>query len=245
MENHIIKIFNDATEASEFAASLIATSSKEAINQHDRFDFVLTGGSSPVKLYKLLTEEPSKSKIDWKKTHVYHGDERFVPYESDLSNTRMADEILLNHLDIPSQNVHKIDTSLENVEAAAADYEKVIKEETGNNVLPVLDLILLGVGDDGHTASLFPGTQVVHEKDKLVSTSYNAEQETERVTLTAPIINEAKLIAPMVFGKKKAETIKEILEGEFNPDVYPAQLLRQAKGTVYWILDKESASLLS
>ena len=245
MENQIIKIFDNPEQASEFAASLIVTSSDEAIKQRNKFDFVLTGGSSPLKLYKLLAEAPTKNKINWQKTHIFWGDERFVPFESDLSNTRMAFEMLLDHLEIPSSNIHIMDTSVVDVETSAREYEKVIKEIADKTMMPTLDLILLGIGDDGHTASLFPGTDVVHENEKLVATSYNAQQKTKRITLTAPLINEARLIVPMVFGKNKVETLKEVIEGEYNPDLYPAQLLRKAKGKVYWLLDKDAASLLS
>ncbi|MEM1137272.1 MAG: 6-phosphogluconolactonase, partial [Bacteroidota bacterium] len=209
MENHTFNIFNDTDKAATFAASLIESESKAAIANNGQFNLVLTGGSSPLKLHKLLSQAPFNKSIDWEKVHIFWGDERFVPYESEISNTRMAYETLLNNLDIPSRQIHEMDTNAKDVATAALSYEKAIKSLFKTS--PSFDMILLGVGDDGHTASLFPGTPVVYEKDKLVATSYNKQQETERITLTAPLINEAKLIIPMVFGEKKAKTLKEVI----------------------------------
>jgi 6-phosphogluconolactonase len=139
----------------------------------------------------------------------------------------------------------KTDTNSLTVEKAAEDYEKIIKEILAKEGIPVFDMILLGVGGDGHTASWFPGTQVVHENTKLVSTSFNDEQQTERITLTPPLVLAASVIAPLVFGKSKANTLMEVIEGNYDPDKYPAQLLRNAANEVIWILDTQSAAKLS
>jgi len=245
------KIFENPEQASHFTAELIAERAKNAIEKNGIFRLVLTGGSSPLKLHQLLTSSHFEGKIDWSKIHIFWGDERFVSYESDLSNTRMAYETLIDKIDIPQANVFPmVDKALDvnsiSVEQAAAEYEKSIKAISNiPGKIPVFDMVLLGVGSDGHTASWFPGTQVVNEKDKLVSTSFNSEQNTDRITLTPPLVLAASLIVPLVFGKGKSDTLKEVTEGKFQPDNYPAQLLREASHEVIWVLDNESASALS
>ena len=246
---HSYKIFDTQAEASSYAASLVVESAKSAIELRGVFRIVLTGGSSPLQLHHLLTEEKYKNKIDWSKTQIFWGDERFVNFESDLSNTKMAFETLIDALPIPPQNVYPmlqkdLEVSDTSVEEAAKKYEKTLIELAADDSTLSFDLLFLGVGSDGHTASWFPHTQVIHENDQWVSTSFNKEQDTERITLTPPIVLNAKKIVPLVFGKGKAKTLKEVVEGEYMPDEYPAQLLRNAKNDVIWILDKASSSLL-
>jgi len=179
---HNYKIFENQDKASSYAASLVVKAAKNAIDKTGVFTMVLTGGSSPLKLHNLLTEERYKNEIDWNKTLVFWGDERLVEYKSDLSNTRMAYETLLDHLPIPSENVHPMisktqDIDSTSIQEVANEYEEIIKKLTNASSVPSLDLVFLGMGADGHTASWFPDTEVVHEKQKLVSTSYNKEKK--------------------------------------------------------------------
>lgn len=245
------KIFENPELASQFTAELIVEKAKDAIVKNGIFRLVLTGGSSPLKLHQLLTSSEFNGKVDWSKVHIFWGDERFVSYSSDLSNTRMAYETLIDKIEIPQKNIFPmvgkaLDVNTTSVEQAATEYDNLVRSiSTTSGENPVFDMVLLGVGSDGHTASWFPGTQVVNEKDKLVSTSFNREQNTERITLTPPLILAAALIVPLVFGKGKAETLREVTEGKYQPDSYPAQLLRNATHEVIWVLDNESASTLS
>lgn len=236
------EIFKDQTEASRAMAERFVTLAQEAVKDRSRFTVGLAGGSSVQVLYEMLRSDSYRDRIPWNKSHVFWGDERAVPLEDALSNAKMAYEKLLNHVPIPHDQIHRMKGEMDPGDAAD-EYEAVLKRHFGNEE-PLFDLILLGMGADGHTASIFPGSEAVRETERLVTTGYNSEQGTHRITLTAPLINQSRQIFFAVFGEGKAETLRQVLEGEYAPGQLPVQLIRPDQSEVTWFLDKGSAKLL-
>ncbi len=206
----------------------------------------LSGGSTPRGLFARLTQEPYRSQIDWKSIRVFWGDERHVPPDHPESNFRMAKEYLLEHLPISSQQVFRIEGERK-AEEAAHRYQEVLKQafslETGG--VPRFDLVLLGMGSDAHTASLFPETTVLDEKDQWVAAPWIEKFQTHRITLTVPVFNAAKCIVFLVSGFDKAPAAKAVFEGPIRPRAYPAQLINPGQGDVIWLLDQAAASQLT
>jgi len=239
MELHL---FNNADDLSAGAAKWIADCISATLQMQDRFTIVLSGGSTPKKLHMLLAASPYKEQIEWNRLHIFWGDERAVPLDDVRNNARMAFDTLLDHVPIPRNQVHIMDTKLD-PESAADEYERILRryyDETG----PTFDLVLLGMGDDGHTLSLFPGKPVVHEAHKWVAAYFLREQNMFRITLTAPVVNRAHKIAFLVAGAGKADALKQVIEGDFRPDTYPSQVIDPEEGEVHWFLDREAAALL-
>jgi 6-phosphogluconolactonase len=239
----MVRIFKDANELSSAAAEIFVQASKEAIAAKGSFTVALTGGSSPIKLHQLLATPAYSEQIDWANTYVFWGDERWVPMESDQSNAKMAFETLLNFVRIPTGQIYPMYDAVQTPEKFAGEYEQWIKDIVGPD--GAFDLILLGMGDDGHTASLFPGTDVLNEQDKWVAAYYLEAQDMYRITLTAPLINRAKQLVVMTFGEKKTHALREVLEGEHNPKLYPSQLLKPVNGSLLFLTDEVAASQLS
>lgn len=232
----------NADELSASAASWITDCIVATLQTQDRYTIVLSGGSTPKKLHTLLAAAPYKELIDWSRLHVFWGDERAVPLDDVRNNARMAFDTLLDHVPIPRNQVHIMDTKLD-PESAASEYERILRryfDETG----PTFDLVLLGMGDDGHTLSLFPGKPIVHEERKWVAAYYLREQNMFRITLTAPVVNRAKRIAFLVSGPGKANALKQVMEGDYRPDTYPSQVIKPENGEVHWFLDRDAAALL-
>lgn len=244
-----VQVYPSAADLNEAAADFIVTSALEAIERSGRFTFALSGGSTPEKVYALLAERSRASKIDWTKVFVFVGDERYVPYEDERSNYGMGQRQLLNHVPIPAENLHPIPTDLATPAEAAEAYAKTLADffelPVNGKELPSLDLNLLGLGDDGHTASLFPGMPTVHVTDKwTVSTPAGTlPPPVDRVSLTFPVLNAAKIILMLVAGEKKATVVSEVLEMGPSPDVHPAVNVRPAKGNqLMWMIDRGAAS---
>ncbi|HKK46432.1 MAG TPA: 6-phosphogluconolactonase [Balneolaceae bacterium] len=235
-----IEIYPDPETLSKHAAHLFADTACEAVDKWGRFTVALSGGSSPEQTYKLLASEPFKSKVPWERTWVFWGDERFVPPDDPENNARMAREILLDHVPVPAGQIFPIPTDSE-PELAVKHYSKNLISVFGER--PKFDLILLGLGGNGHTASLFPETDILDEQEKLVDSVYLQEKNQYRISLTAPVINNARKVAFLVFGKNKAETVHEVLDGKHQPKQLPAQLIKPS-GQLYWLLDEDAASLL-
>jgi 6-phosphogluconolactonase len=238
----MIKIFNDQRAASQAMAEAFTSIAIEAVGGRGRFTVALTGGSSPQTLYEILRSEPYRQKISWHNTYVFWGDERAVPFDDERNNAKMGFKILLNHIPVPDDQIFRMNGEVA-PDRAAEEYEKMLNLHFGEQK-PAFDLILLGMGADGHTASIFPGSDAVHEKNRLVTTGYNSEQGTHRITFTAPLINQAKHIIIAVFGKEKAETLRQVLEGEDNPEQLPIQLVKSGQSEITWYLDEKSAKLL-
>ena len=207
----------------------------------------LAGGSTPRGLYQLLAHPPYVSQIAWERLRIFWGDERPVPPDHPDSNFRMAQEAFLSHVPIPPDQVFRIEGELA-PEAAARRYERVLREEFGvsNGEVPCFDLILLGMGADGHTASLFPGTSAVAELNQLVAAPWVESQQTFRVTVTPPVLNAAKNVIFLVSGLDKAVVLQAVLEGPRVPDRYPAQVVHPTTdGHVWWLIDSAAASHLA
>ena len=242
MEMHISK---DNSALSVEVANWMVDYIGRTLQHKGRFTLVLSGGSTPQKLNTLLASSPYKEKIDWRKLHVFWGDERFVPFTDDRNNAKMAFDTLLNHVNIPASQIYIIPTDNTTPEAAATAYEKILLEyfPAGDKTKHSFDLVLLGMGDDGHTLSLFPGTHVMHKEDSLTTSLYLEQQQMYRITLTAPIVNRAACVAFLVSGAGKAAALKEVIEGDYNPDLYPSQVI-QPDGELHWFLDEAAAATL-
>jgi 6-phosphogluconolactonase len=239
----MIRIFKNSQEVTIAAAEIFVQAAEEAISARGRFTVALTGGSSPVELYKLLASPGYAERVDWKNVYVFWGDERWVSMDDEQSNAKMAFESLLNFVPIPTGQIFPMYDAVKTPEEFAVNYEQWIREEVGEE--GSFDLILLGMGDDGHTASLFPGTQVLAEENKWVVAYYLEQQSMYRITLTAPLINRAKKIAVITFGEKKYNALYEVLEGERNPEKYPSQLLNPQSGDLTFLVDEAAAAKLT
>ncbi len=237
-----IHIFNNAEAVSRAAAELVVLAANQAIEARGLFNIALSGGSTPKRLYQHLASDAYKRQIDWQKVHIYFGDERNVPPEHPESNYRMAREAFLDQLPIPEQQIHRMQGEREDLEKAAAEYAELLKALPTHNGLPQFDLILLGMGDDGHTASLFPGTVALNEKSKMVIAQTVPQLNTRRITLSYPLINNARQVMLLVAGESKASRLEEVLvsapEGR-----YPVQGIKP-KGILNWLLDRSAASKL-
>ena len=239
----MVQIFKDANELSAAAAELFVQTSKDAIAAKGSFTVALTGGSSPIKLHQLLATPAYREEVDWANVFIFWGDERWVSMEDERSNAKMAFDTLLNFVPIPSGQINPMYDAVKSPEEFAPIYEQWIREQVDED--GVFDLILLGMGDDGHTASLFPGTAVLKEETKWVDAYYLEPQQMYRITLTAPLINRAKKIVVITFGEKKTHALHEVLEGEHNPKLYPSQLLKPVNGELLFMVDEVAASQLS
>lgn len=225
----------------ELAEYFVATA-KQAIATHGRFTVALSGGSSPKKLYELLASDAFKGQLDWTKMYFFFGDERNVPHTDPQSNYLMAKTALFEPLHIGAAQTFPVDTSLPPAQAAEA-YTTAINQHFDAEQAR-FDLILLGLGDNSHTASLFPHTSVLHDKSASAQAVYVEELKAHRITLTAPLINQAHAIAFLVFGEDKALAVRHILEDQEDIDNFPAQLIAPADGELHWFLDTAAASKL-
>ena len=237
-----ISVFQTSVELAQAAADLMIKISRKAVESRGKFVISLSGGTTPAYLYALLTKSPYRDQIPWDKTFVFWGDERFVPSDNKLNNAHMAKTLLLDHINIPSININSVPVDLEPCKAAK-EYADTIKKFFGKET-PHFDLIFLGLGENGHTASLFPGSDVVFENTQLVREVYVAEQQMYRITMTPPLINKAHHIIFLVEGKNKAEILKTVLTGPKQPDQFPAQVINPKDGNLYWFVDKNAAALL-
>jgi 6-phosphogluconolactonase len=239
MELHVYK---DAAEVSKHLAEWITQQIEKTLSTSDRFTWVVTGGNSPKQLYELLAAAPYKERIDWSKMHIFWGDERAVPFDDSRNNAKMTFEHLLNKVPVMKEHVHIMDTTLSPDQSAKA-YEAILHNYFGNEGSS-FDLVLNGMGDDGHTLSLFPHTPVIHETVAWVSSFYLEAQQMHRITLTAPVVNRAKAVAFLTFGDNKAKALYEVIKGERNIDQYPSQIIQPANGQLHWFVDEAAAASL-
>ncbi|MCJ7625637.1 MAG: 6-phosphogluconolactonase [Anaerolineaceae bacterium] len=233
----------NADSLAERAAKHIIRTASEAIAARNRFSIALSGGSTPRKLHSLLSEPSFSAKVNWAKTHFFWGDERCVPPDHQDSNYRMAVETLLNHIPCPQENIHRMSGEID-PQIAADQYERTLKRFYGHSSHSI-DLICLGMGEDGHTASLFPGTAAIHETQRWVVAHFVEKLFAWRITLTPAMINAASNVLFLVSGEKKAEILKKVLQGPEQPDVLPAQIVKPASGKLEWFIDECAASQLS
>ena len=239
MELHVYK---NPDELSYAVAKWIADIIAATLRHQDRFTIALSGGSTPKALHKILAASPYKEQIDWSKLHIFWGDERAVPFTDDRNNAKMAYDTLLNFVPIPPYHIHVMRTDIA-PEGSAVEYEKILHMYFDNTALS-FDLVLLGMGDDGHTLSLFPGTAAVHEEKAWTIDFFLRTQDMYRITLTKTIVNRAARIAFLTTGSSKAHALKEVLQGAYNPDLYPSQEIRPVKGELHWFVDEAAAAEL-
>jgi 6-phosphogluconolactonase len=239
MELHI---YNNADELSKEAAKWIADYITATLQKQERFTIALSGGSTPQKLHTILAAPPYKESIDWGRIHFFWGDERAVPFEDSRNNAKMAYDTLLNHVPVNANHIHVMRTDVD-PQTAAREYENILHQYFNHSRVS-FDLVLLGMGDDGHTLSLFPNTPVIHEEKKLATAFFLKEQDMYRITLTAPIVNRAACVAFLVAGPGKAHALKEVIDGDYRPDTYPSQVIKPTSGELYWFIDKAAAALL-
>ena len=237
-----IHIYKTEKELLNAIANYFIQSAKESIETDGQFNVALSGGNSPKKLYQLLSSTLYKNKVEWKKVNFFFGDERYVPENDSQRNSLMVEDSLFRPLKISDSQIFKVDTTL-SPDNAAASYFELIQSHFKEKPIQ-FDLILLGLGDNAHTASLFPFTAVLTEKTINVKSVFLKDQEVYRITMTAPLINQSKKIAFLVYGKDKAIAVSEILEGDVDTNKYPAQLINSLKGDVVWFLDEPAAALL-
>lgn len=238
-----INVYPTIKESSLAAAEFFAQKVCQAVKERGQCHVLLAGGETPRRTYELLATTPYALALPWQNIHVYWGDERCVPSTHHLSNQSMARQSLLNHVAIPEENIHPI-TYEGSPSKAAENYEIALRRIFGHEI-PQFDLVLLGLGNDGHTASLFPNTDVLTIREDWVSPVYLQEQNMYRVTLTVPILNQARNIGFLVSGASKAQVLQEVVEGPKDGKRLPAQLIELANGNLYWLLDEEAAALLT
>ena len=241
-----VKKFKDIAELSEFAAKQIISVGKKAIKKNDRFTLVLAGGTTPKTLYQLLKTDEYKNQLDWEKVIFFLGDERDVSPMSDQSNFRMINENLFKALQTPKPNILRWNTEIIKADEVAENYEKTIKRFFGlkNGEFPKFDMILLGMGDDGHTASLFPATSALHEEKRIAVNNWVEKYDANRLTMTYPAINNAGNILFLVSGEEKAEALKEVLKGAANAEKFPSQKIKPVKGKITWLVDEAAGGLV-
>lgn len=242
-EENEVAVFEDIHGISDYVISKWTEIAENAIRDNNNFTVALSGGNTPLNLYRRLADYKI---LPWNKTHVFMVDERYVPYTHGENNFRMINETLLVHVNIPAKNIHPIITSDTTARDSAAKYEEELASyfQLSYGKLPVFNLILLGIGGDGHTASLFPDTESVKETTHMaIALTPSDKTKRERITLTFPIINNAAYICFLVAGSNKAEAVKRIIEDRDSR--LPASMVRPNNGRLVFLLDKEAASLLS
>ncbi|HYG09425.1 MAG TPA: 6-phosphogluconolactonase [Pyrinomonadaceae bacterium] len=240
-----IQIFADANEVARAAALRFVELARAGIETGGRFSVALAGGSTPKRIYELLAGEDFAAGLDWSNVHVFFGDERCVPPDHADSNYRMANEALLSRVALPEENVHRMRGEGDAV-ANARLYEDELRGFFGDGAAwPEFDLVMLGMGDDGHTASLFPGTHALDVRTAWVTANWVEKFDAYRVTLTAPAINHARQVMFIVTGAGKAERLEEVLYGTPDPYRLPSQLIQPPAGALAWFLDEAAAAKLS
>ncbi len=246
MERGEIVRLADPAAVAEEAARRWAQIAQDAVEERQSFSVALAGGSTPQRLYQLLATEAWQTRIPWSKTHVFFGDERRVPHSDPDSNYRMARESLLETVPVPEAQVYPME-SMGLIKNSMRDYERKMRRyfDHGRREFPRFDLILLGMGTDGHTASIFPGTRAVSDLTNPVLVYAVPQLYQERMTLTYPVLNNARHIIFLVVGEKKADTLAAVLEGSVNISTYPAQGISLKNGSLVWLVDEPAASKLS
>jgi 6-phosphogluconolactonase len=236
-----LHVFPDKPSFVDGSAEFIADLAARAVAERGRFIIALSGGGTPKPIYARLASPDYRDRIAWEKVHIFFGDERCVPPGDVRSNYRMVREAWLDHSTIPAANIHRIHAENEPA-LEALRYEQDIAGRFRSARLPAFDLILLGMGENGHTASLFPGTAVLRETARWVVAQYVEVMTAWRVTFTAPLINAARHVAFLAEGAGKAQMLWNVLEGPYQPDVWPSQLIQPVSGELHWLVDAAAAA---
>jgi len=238
-----LQIFEDQRTTILAAANHIRNVAVQSIESNGRFSIALAGGSTPKAVYELLAAESYSQQIAWENIYIFWGDERCVPPDHEDSNFRMAHEALLSQVSIPLENIFRMQGDIDPAQAAA-EYEQQLRTFFDKDTLPHFDLILLGMGDDAHTASLFPETAPIHEETRWVVAHFVDKLNTWRITLTPVVINAAAQVTFLVIGDKKAQPLKQVLEGKYHPDKFPSQIVSPINGQLTWLVDQSAAKFL-
>lgn len=243
---HNFHTFADAESVAQGAAEWIAELARQGVAERGRFSVALAGGSTPRRIYEILAGDGGPGgRVDWPKVHVFFGDERTVPPDHADSNFRMANEALLARVALPAENVHRMIGEGDAV-ANARLYEDELRSFFGDDAdWPAFDLVMLGMGDDGHTASLFPSTTALEERRAWVVSNWVEKFNTYRITLSAPAINHASRVLFTVTGAGKAARLKEVVEGPRDTSRLPSQLIEPRGGAIDWFVDEAAAAQLS
>jgi 6-phosphogluconolactonase len=237
-----VRVYRDSESLSHAAASVFAETAAEAISERGQYLVSLSGGTTPTRLYELLAQSPYREQVAWSQLHAYWGDERCVPVEDLQNNFRQARETLLGRVPVAPEHAHRIRTELD-PDSAAEDYARVLGlGATPPLKWPRFDLVLLGLGEDGHTASIFPGSETEASMPTLAVQAEYQNRPSWRVTLTPPVFNSARQIVFLVSGASKAKIVQRVLYGEFQPAVLPAQRIRPTEGELIWMLDTGAAA---
>jgi 6-phosphogluconolactonase len=243
-----IQVAANAQELSKISAEQFVLRAIAAQREKELFTVVLAGGSTPRTLYELLANEtePYRGQLCWEKIHFFWGDERHVSPDHLGSNYRVAFETMLAKVLVPSKNIHRIKSEIGDADEAAHEYEQALVQffKLSKGHLPRFDLVLLGIGSDGHTASIFPNSNVINEKERLVVAPWIEKLKSYRITLTPPVLNNAASVIFLVSGAEKANALREVLEGDYRPECFPAQIIRPMTGKTLWLADREAAQLL-
>jgi len=239
-----IAVYPDILTLSQQAAQYIVHLAKESFVTRGRFSIALSGGTTPRVLYGLLGSEAYRSQIDWSKVDIFWSDERCVPSTSPESNYVMAQEVLLSHVPLSPEQVHRMPADQPDHDAASQAYTREMQQVFGTDGIPHFDLIQLGMGPEGHTASLFPHQPALHEQQRLVMFVNVPKPPPLRLTFTPPTLNAARHVLFLVAGAEKAEAVQAALAGDYQPEEYPAQIVRPAHGDVVWMLDEAAADKL-
>ena len=252
-----IRVYRDPGELALKAARLFARLADQYVIGCGRFTVALSGGSTPKAMFSVLAAEPFLNTVPWSSIYFFWGDERCVPPDHPDSNYRMTHDALLSKVPVPSQNVFRIPAEMPDPKRAAEEYSALLVKfflsgpeanRTGTaplSSLPRFDLVFLGMGPDGHTASLFPHTTALQAGDQIAVANYVEKFKAHRITLTAATINNARNVTFLAAGEDKAETLRNVLEGGYQPDLYPSQLIRPSNGTLLWMVDEAAARLLA
>ena len=243
-----IRILEDGAAIAKRAAQEFVQAAASAVREKGCFNVVLAGGSTPKALYSLLVNDPTlRSQVPWDKIHLFFGDERHVAPDHPDSNFRMATETLISKSPLKPEKVTRIKGEYPDADQAALEYEKALREyfKLKDGEYPRFDLVLAGMGNEGHTLSLFPGTKALHADGRIAVRNWVGKLYAERITLTAPAASNAAQIIFMVTGADKAPALKAVLEGPYEPEQLPAQLLQPKNGKLLWLVDTAAGSMLS
>lgn len=242
-----IVVVPDLAAATAEAGERFAASCRRAVDASGTCAVALSGGETPKPLYALLASDPYRRRVPWGRLEVFWGDERAVSPDDPRSNFRLADEMLLSHVPVPAEQIHRMPADAPDHGAAAAAYEQTLRAVLPRTAdgWPRFDLVLLGLGDNAHTASLFPRSEAVRERERAVVAEFVAEAGMWRMTLTAPVLTHAAEIVFLVVGRSKADAVRAVLEGPADPNDVPAALIRPVDGRMTWIVDAPAASRLA
>ena len=235
-----LRVTKDINDLSNHFSEWMVQYIEKVLKKQDRFTLVLSGGSTPKKLYQLLASETYRNKIDWSRMHFFWGDERYVPFSDERNNAKMAFDTLLDHIPVIKDQIHIIRTDID-PETSALDYEKILRRYFPDKN-HTFDLVLLGLGDNAHTLSLFPGHLEIDEKSKWVKSIYLREENMYRITMTAPVVNAAACVAFLISGHEKMTALYNVFCKEHNPILYPAQIIQPYNDELYWRVDEAAAA---